>query len=261
MRLLSREEVSALIGYEASNGALLHPTAGLVEAGRFVRDRLFASGASCLFNSRVSGLKREEGKWVAHGAAGEELARGSVCILCPGSSLLKIASDNIPVTNWHGRLSLLSGEELPKLKGAVTGPGYIINDGDNWVGVGATYEREGSPMDEREAHKQNAEKLYKMLPNVGFGTAIGFYEGIRSAPSDRLPLIGNVPSGFLTEGFASEKDSVNDTLFLNTGMGSRGLIFSDLGARIIAAQVTGEPYPIEKDLLDAVNPARFLGRT
>lgn len=261
LRLLSREEVSAIIGYEASSGALLHPTAGLVEAGRFVRDRLFVSGASCLFNSRVSGLTREEGKWVAHGAAGEELARASVCILCPGSSLLKIASDNIPVTNWHGRLSLLSGEELPKLKGAVTGPGYIINDGDNWVGVGATYEREGSPMDEREAHKQNAEKLYKMLPNAGFGTAIGFYEGIRSAPSDRLPLIGNVPPGFLTERFVSEKDSSNDALFLNTGMGSRGLIFSDLGARIIAAQVTGEPYPIEKDLLDAVNPARFLGRT
>lgn len=116
-------------------------------------------------------------------------------------------------------------------------------------------------MEEREAHRQNAEKLHKMLPNAVFGTAIGFYEGIRSAPSDRLPLIGSVPPGFLIEGFVSEKDSVNDTLFLNTGMGSRGLIFSDLGARIIAAQVTGEPYPIEKDLLDAVNPARFLSRT
>ena len=42
-------------------------------------------------------------------------------------------------------------------------------------------------------------------------------------------------------------------------MGSRGLIFSDLGARIIAAHVLGEPYPIEKDLLDAVSPARFFG--
>ena len=259
LRLLTQKEASDLIGYKTSYGALYHPTAGVVEAARLVRDRLFTSGACCLFNTRVASLKRKNGKWVAYSEEGRELAQASICILCPGSSFKYMAGDGIPVTNWYGRISLLSGKELPKMHGAVTGPGYVINDGDNWIGIGATYEQEDFLLEEKDAHQKNAEKLFKMIPSTEIGTAIGFYEGTRLAAWDRLPMIGSVPPGLLKESFISKADCAEGNLFLNTGMGSRGLIFSDLGARIIAAHVLGEPYPIEKDLLDAVSPARFFG--
>jgi tRNA 5-methylaminomethyl-2-thiouridine biosynthesis bifunctional protein len=43
-------------------------------------------------------------------------------------------------------------------------------------------------------------------------------------------------------------------------MASRGLTWAALSADIIASDVAGEPMPVERDLLEAVDPARFLVR-
>ncbi|MBE0632076.1 MAG: bifunctional tRNA (5-methylaminomethyl-2-thiouridine)(34)-methyltransferase MnmD/FAD-dependent 5-carboxymethylaminomethyl-2-thiouridine(34) oxidoreductase MnmC, partial [Burkholderia vietnamiensis] len=44
------------------------------------------------------------------------------------------------------------------------------------------------------------------------------------------------------------------------GFGSRGLVWASLGAELIASQLEGEPLPLERELADAVDPARFLIR-
>ena len=44
------------------------------------------------------------------------------------------------------------------------------------------------------------------------------------------------------------------------GFGSRGLVWAALGAELIASQLEGEPWPLERELADAVDPARFLIR-
>ncbi|EGD01892.1 bifunctional tRNA (mnm(5)s(2)U34)-methyltransferase/FAD-dependent cmnm(5)s(2)U34 oxidoreductase, partial [Burkholderia sp. TJI49] len=44
------------------------------------------------------------------------------------------------------------------------------------------------------------------------------------------------------------------------GYGSRGLVWAALGAELIASQLEGEPWPLERELADAVDPARFLIR-
>jgi tRNA 5-methylaminomethyl-2-thiouridine biosynthesis bifunctional protein len=43
-------------------------------------------------------------------------------------------------------------------------------------------------------------------------------------------------------------------------MGSRGLTLAPLLGELVAAQITGEPAPIEAALCAAVDPARFLLR-
>jgi len=42
--------------------------------------------------------------------------------------------------------------------------------------------------------------------------------------------------------------------------GSRGLVWAGLGAELIASQLEGEPWPLERDLADQLDPARFLQR-
>ncbi len=42
--------------------------------------------------------------------------------------------------------------------------------------------------------------------------------------------------------------------------GSRGLVWASLGAELVAAQLEGEPWPMERDLADALDPARYLLR-
>jgi tRNA 5-methylaminomethyl-2-thiouridine biosynthesis bifunctional protein len=44
------------------------------------------------------------------------------------------------------------------------------------------------------------------------------------------------------------------------GLGSRGLLWSGLSGEILAAMLTGEPAPLSSELLNAVDPARFLLR-
>ncbi|MCD4543099.1 bifunctional tRNA (5-methylaminomethyl-2-thiouridine)(34)-methyltransferase MnmD/FAD-dependent 5-carboxymethylaminomethyl-2-thiouridine(34) oxidoreductase MnmC, partial [Burkholderia pseudomallei] len=44
------------------------------------------------------------------------------------------------------------------------------------------------------------------------------------------------------------------------GYGSRGLVWAALGAELIAAQIDGEPWPLERELAEAIDPARFLVR-
>jgi tRNA 5-methylaminomethyl-2-thiouridine biosynthesis bifunctional protein len=45
-------------------------------------------------------------------------------------------------------------------------------------------------------------------------------------------------------------------LYVFTGLGSRGLTSAALGARVLAAWITGAPFPVENSLRDALDPAR-----
>jgi len=49
-------------------------------------------------------------------------------------------------------------------------------------------------------------------------------------------------------------------LFVLTALGARGITLAPLLARLVAAQATGSPWPLEQDLADAVDPARWIVR-
>ncbi|RYF01170.1 MAG: tRNA U-34 5-methylaminomethyl-2-thiouridine biosynthesis protein, partial [Oxalobacteraceae bacterium] len=49
-------------------------------------------------------------------------------------------------------------------------------------------------------------------------------------------------------------------LYALLGYASRGLIWAGLGAELLAAQIEGEPLPLEMALVDALDPARFVLR-
>ena len=49
-------------------------------------------------------------------------------------------------------------------------------------------------------------------------------------------------------------------LYMFTALGSRGITWAALGARVVAASISGTPLPIGSRLLDAIDPARFAVR-
>jgi tRNA 5-methylaminomethyl-2-thiouridine biosynthesis bifunctional protein len=49
-------------------------------------------------------------------------------------------------------------------------------------------------------------------------------------------------------------------LALCLGLGSRGIGWAALLGRVVAARLEGAPVPLEADLLDALDPARFRVR-
>lgn len=90
---------------------------------------------------------------------------------------------------------------------------------------------------------------------------------LRLDPIDHLPLIGPVPdqAAILARAGAYQRNDrlpypLRPGLFLLTGLGGRGLLWSRLGAEMLAARLQGEPPVVEASLEAAIDPARFLRR-
>ena len=47
-------------------------------------------------------------------------------------------------------------------------------------------------------------------------------------------------------------------LYSAIAYGSRGLVWSALAAELLASMIEGDTLPLEADLVDAVDPARFV---
>ncbi len=95
--------------------------------------------------------------------------------------------------------------------------------------------------------------------------------GFRCQTPDYLPVAGPLPDpqifaqiyddigkGFLKREF--ERCPLLPGLYITTGHGSKGITSSLLAAEILAGYITGEPQPVDRDVLFAVHPARFLLR-
>ncbi|MGI4983266.1 MAG: tRNA (5-methylaminomethyl-2-thiouridine)(34)-methyltransferase MnmD [Janthinobacterium lividum] len=89
----------------------------------------------------------------------------------------------------------------------------------------------------------------------------------RCVTGDRMPMIGllgneadaRVRAHALTGAQPLDLPRA-DGLYGAFGYGSRGLLWAAIGAELIASQIEGEPPPLESDLIDAIDPARFLMR-
>jgi tRNA 5-methylaminomethyl-2-thiouridine biosynthesis bifunctional protein len=123
---------------------------------------------------------------------------------------------------------------LPAVEGVcVVGASFDIDDDD--------------PAPRAASDMGNLERLSRILsvPPVEMkGAAMQNRVGFRIVARDRLPLAGKVAQN----------------LYCSLAFGSRGIIWSALAAEIIAAQLEGEPLPLEAKLAEAVDPLRFLAR-
>jgi len=99
------------------------------------------------------------------------------------------------------------------------------------------------------------------------GDAVFGRAAVRCVTGDRMPFVGQLPdsAAAIAKATAFRGAHLADLprmpgLFGVFGLGSRGILWSALAAECIANLIEGEPTPIESDLLDAMDPARFLLR-
>lgn len=124
---------------------------------------------------------------------------------------------------------------------------WLAYPGESGSVIGSSFVPNCQDTDIRpEEHAETVTKLQgdKILP-LDDTKARGMYASIRLTTNDRMPLVGRLGS-----------PNDNNT-YVSTAHGSRGFTGSWLAAEILASQILGEPLPIEGDLIQAVNPARF----
>jgi tRNA 5-methylaminomethyl-2-thiouridine biosynthesis bifunctional protein len=95
----------------------------------------------------------------------------------------------------------------------------------------------------------------------------GSFAAQRCAAIDRLPLAGALADPLAQAGDTQRTAGAqladlprSAGLYCLGALGSRGLTHAALLAEQLASQIGGEPQVLEKDLADAVDPARFLLR-
>lgn len=266
-KLLDKENASRLTGLSLSQGGWFYEEAGLVHAGRLVRRLLEASRATVLPNTKVR-LERRDGTWVALNEQTQIVAGAPTCVVCSAmgsAEVIGLAPHFLGLNPLYGRISLLRDTDLPTLKCALTGDGYVAKTAEGFCAVGATYEAGDKPqMSAFEVHEHNLQTFNKLMGYRPEVLAAGFYEGVRAVPLDRMPLAGRVTTVRELENLSfkgvPELKAIPRAkgLWMCAGFGSRGLTWGLSCAQLVAAQICAEPLPLGASLATKLDPARFM---
>ena len=234
-----------------------------------------------------------EGWWV-HTSRGAVHVHSVVLANAHGANeLLQTLPDShavepMPMSAIRGQVTVLNPHtsaqhaNLPKLP--VAGGGYALTLPDGRLLCGATTQHHDHCATVREAdHAHNlrqASKLGALIPDdqtdvqetLAQSSQTWGRVGWRAATPDRLPLVGalpwrrdrlaQAPGRLRLDQTRMIRRERNDSggLFVITGLGSRGITWSVLAGQLLAHWVAGTPCPLEADLRDALDPARFLAR-
>ena len=263
---------SGVMSLKPNEPPLWLPSGAWVKPGRLVHAWLSQPGVRFHGTSQVASIQRVANEWILRDAAQTVLAQASlVVIACAGGSVALLAENRLqlrsPLVGFHGQVSWAPQRssdlrDLPLI--AVNGHGTFVphvpsTNGPTWC-AGATFTPDTLPqLTIQQAHQANLARLAKLLPDTAEALADQFeagavkaWQNTRSSTLDRLPLVGLLND---------RKDAPNQAMLcINTGYGSRGLSWSVLCAELLAAQLGGEPYPIEASLARALDCFRNTPR-
>jgi tRNA 5-methylaminomethyl-2-thiouridine biosynthesis bifunctional protein len=258
------------LGIAPARGGLWWPAGLMVSPKRWVQALLHTQGIARR-QASVGGIEAagDEG-WRVVGVDGSTLACAPVVIVAAANDAPRLlGASMLPVQAVPGQVTLFDADELSGLRAGMGGSGTLLRAPDGILAVGATYESAfgtaSALLDERAADRRNLERLTQLLSVTVDAQVVGRFAGTRCVARDRLPYVGAVAdeAGVAAQAMALRGAHFEDlprrfNLYASFGLGSRGLSFVTLAAELIAAQIEGEPAPIERDLARAVDPARVL---
>ena len=215
----------------------------------------------------VSTLRRQGGEWQLLDAQGRLLHSAATVVLAnAGDAQRLLGADDWPVEAIRGQVSLAPAQRVTLPLLPLAGSGYLLPAVGGTAVFGATAQRRDDDASVRiDDHRINLGRLAQLTgvaPTIDAGSLQG-RTGWRWTASDRLPVIGAVPDEAQRAVGSADQPRLmprREGLFAFTALGSRGIGMSALGARLLAAWVTGWPSPVEASLMDAVDPARFAAR-
>lgn len=266
VRFADRAGAAALAGHDVAAGGWHYPMAGWIAPRTLCRALLAHERIRLSTGMHVARLERQGDHWLAMDAEDQTLGSAPTVILANAHEALQLQSE-LPLARIRGQITLLPGGTLPFLRPVLCGNGYVTPEVGGQHCIGATFDPEGDdPQATLQDHAENLRQLVELLPGIDLSghapdTLTGRV-GFRTMAPDRIPLVGALPVHPLaTRREARLREVVRiPGLYGLLGLGSRGLLWSLLAGELLASQLSGEPLPLEGDLVDALDPARFLMR-
>jgi tRNA 5-methylaminomethyl-2-thiouridine biosynthesis bifunctional protein len=181
----------------------------------------------------------------------------------------------LPVRKFRGQIIYLDKDIFPFSLDHI----YIMDEcylipQNNYTIVGATYQKDSDnlQMDTHDSIElvERLKKDFSISNKINFDTIQG-RAGIRATTPDHLPIIGPVPDLDFFEseykdlykggrGLGKDTAKYHDGLYIFTGFGSKGILYTNYLAEILVRLIEKEFTGLENFLLDAVLPNRFIIR-
>jgi tRNA 5-methylaminomethyl-2-thiouridine biosynthesis bifunctional protein len=266
-RWLEADAAAALLGAPAPDGGWLFAQGGWANPASVCQVMLDACGARLqkIFSSEALQLLRVDGQWQVH--ANGVIASAPTLVLANGCGATAFAqAAGLPLTAVRGQVTHVARGTLPELPLVVCRDAYMTppstppSTPGAIVSVGASYDLDSGCALRADSQRGNLQKIAALLGLTEIVDApLAGRVGFRSVAPDRLPLVGALPD----HGQGGHIERLLDVprwpgLYGLLGYASRGLIWAPLAAELLAAQLDGEPLPVESSLAQALDPGRFL---
>ncbi len=271
VQALPPDEAARAAGLPLRHPAWFYPGGGWMQPAAFARSLLASGGERVRWRGgvEVASLHQSPDGWRLLAADGRPIDECEVVVLAnAGDALRLLGGPDWPVAAVRGQVSMASPPSLAHARLPVAGSGYLLPPHEGRVVFGATSQPGDADAAVRPAdHLANLARLSDLLgrePGLD-PAALAGRTGWRWSSDDRLPVAGAVPDDAAAARAPSRLDRPRfvprrEGLFIVGALGSRGLTWSVLCARVVAAQIAGSPSPLEASLLDAIDPARFIAR-
>ena len=253
------------------------PQGGWVSLPELVSGLVKAADASVNINQQLTSLTRVNDVWQLNWQDGSQ-CEADIVIMATGSDSAECQQmSQLPFRLVRGQVEAMKSQnELANLATVLCHKGYLTPAWQGSHAMGSTYVKDDKSRDYRVSeqhtnltmHQQALTKcdwIDDIQPTKNGRAAI------RCSTPDHLPMVGAVPdSEMQTQQYHDLYKAmpakyyplpINHTnLFMLCGLGSRGLTTAPLCAEILISQILNEPLPLSSNLLDALNPNRFLVR-
>lgn len=282
IQAVSAATASDLAGTSTSAGGLYYPRAGWVKPGslcRFLATSL--PGLNFYPNTQVQALQPLAQGWTLETATASQQYTAVVLATAQATQTFS-PTQWLPTKSIRGQVSHLPlpDDSHPLPKTVVCAGGYVSPPLDQQLCFGASFNLHCQEKGLREEdHLNNWQELTSSLPELSDQLGLSSLDvsqlegrvAFRCTSPDYLPLVGPAPQyAAWLEDYAHLKNNALKTsklparnhsgLWLNLGHGSRGLASIPLASELLASLIAGEPAPLEKELVEALHPGRFILR-
>ena len=221
-----------------------------------------------MWSTRIARLEEFSNQWHLFDASNKLIVTANqVVVACAleAKDLMNSIGIRLPLRPVRGQLSIFTVRQddpwikkLPQV--GISGDGYCLpvrqlDDGSyQWI-VGSSFDEGEDDLSPREISDDFNREQAKRLVDYEEGNPSslmksGEFVGIRCVAGDRLPIIGALPQ--------------RPGIFLAAALGSRGILWSALAAKLITAQLLEDDFALlarlgfAADLVAALAPARFF---
>lgn len=261
-RWLDAKAASELTGSPGAFGGWLFPRGGWITPSSLCAAMLNICGDRLQrrFVQEALTLERNAQGWTVRDAGGTAIAQAPVIILANGTNAGAFPqTQGLPLSAIRGQVTHVPAEALPPVPLVLCGEGYVTRPAGGICCVGASYDFDSDTQLRQTSHDENLLRLAQVMPQADIADVpMAGRVGFRCVSPDRLPLAGALPDPTAPIKGSRLRDVPRlPGLYGLLAYGSRGMVWAPFAAELLASSLEGEPLPIERELAEALDPARF----